>query len=69
MLTNVSKGDKMNKEDCIRIEKPKDKQNTVVLSFRIWPHMSKWMREQNLSPRAILIEGCKELGYDPEESK
>jgi len=57
----------MNKENCTRMPKPKDKQNSVVISFRIWPHMSNWMRKENLSPRAILIEACKELGYDSEE--
>ena len=56
----------MNKESCIKIEKPKDKQNSVIISFRIWPHMSNWMRKENLSPRAILIEACKEMGYNPE---
>jgi len=57
----------MNKENCTRMPKPKDKQNSVVISFRIWPDMSNWMRKENLSPRAILIEACKELGYDSEE--
>lgn len=57
----------MNKENCIKLEKPKDKQNSVIISFRIWPHMSEWMRKENLSPRAILIEACKEMGYNPEE--
>ena len=57
----------MNKEDCIRTVKAKDKRNTVIISFRIWPHMSKWMKEQNLSPRAIVIAACKEMGYKTED--
>ena len=57
----------MDKANCIRRQKPANKRSTVVISFRVWPHMSEWMRKQNLSPRGILIEGCKELGYDPEK--
>lgn len=28
--------------------------------------MSLWMKEKNVSPRAVLIEGCRMLGYNPE---
>lgn len=54
----------MKKEQVQR--KQKSQINSVVISFRIWPHMSVWMRKENISPRAILILACKELGYKPE---
>lgn len=57
----------MEKNNCIR--RPREYNNTEVISFRITPHMANWMKEENLSPRAILIEGCKELGYKPTEEK
>lgn len=41
--------------------------NSVVISFRITPHMSKYMLKENLSARAIVIAACKEFGYNLEE--
>lgn len=37
-----------------------------VINFKVWKHMSLWMKEKNVSPRAVLIEGCRMLGYNPE---
>lgn len=54
------------RENCKQEQKDKDKMNTQVVSFRIWPHMNNWLKTQKLSPRLLFIESCKELGYKPE---
>lgn len=55
----------MKKQEVQR--RPKSHVNSVGVYFRITPHMSAWMKKENISPRAVLITACKELGYKPQE--
>lgn len=57
---------KMNRENCLR--KPRQKGGKrKVISMRISQELSDWLYSQNLSPRGILIEGSKELGFKPQK--
>lgn len=46
--------------------KPRNQMKSVIISIRITPELSKWLREKNYSPTAILHEAVKELGYKEE---
>jgi len=56
----------MDKENCLR--KPQELRRNKVISLRITPHLSQWLRKENLSPTAIFYQAVKEIGY-AEESK
>ena len=55
----------MKKQDVQR--KAKKHMSTVQVHFWVTPHMSAWIKKENISPRMTLIEVCKELGYKPNE--
>jgi len=63
--TNNWRNNKMKKEKCQNC--PEDKRNDTQVNFRIWKHMRSWIDKENLNPRTIFIEACKELGYKPNE--
>ena len=39
---------------------------TIVLSIRITPTISKWLKEKNLSPTGVFYKALNELGYQGE---
>jgi hypothetical protein len=43
--------------------KPRSQMKSVLISIRITPELSKWLREKDYSPTSILHEAVKELGY------
>ena len=51
----------MDRNNCVR--RPRDLRKNKVISLRITPHLSQWLRKENLSPAAIFHEAVKELGY------
>ena len=42
---------------------------TKLLSIRITPSMSRWMKANNLSPTAIFHKALEELGFKNERIK
>lgn len=45
------------------VQKDITKERKVVpLNIRVTPSISKWLKEKNISPTAMFIEGLKELG-------
>ena len=55
----------MKKENCIK--RPKKERKSVLLTIRIKPSTSKWLRQENLSPTAIFYEAMKDLGHEQKE--
>ena len=55
---------KMKIED-VKIDRKKTlgKQASVQINIRITPALSKWLKTNQVSPTAIFLEGCKELGH------
>ena len=51
-------GNKMNKENCKRKEL-----RDVIITVRITKTMSKFMKDQELSPSQVMIESLRQLGY------
>jgi len=51
-------------EQCKRQKRDTTLQNTIMITMRISPKLSTWLKEKNLSPKLILFEACKELGYN-----
>ena len=39
---------------------------SVLITIRITPKMSKWLKAKDFSPTGIFYEAVKELGYDEE---
>lgn len=56
----------INKENCIR---KTNKKATIPISYRINKELSEWLKKENLSPRGLMIEAAKELGYKEGERK
>ena len=53
----------------MNIENIKRKNNgnkSIVLSIRITPKMSKWLKEKDYSPTGIFYEAVKDLGFEEE---
>lgn len=44
-----------------------DKKKTVLITIRITPKMSKWLKEKDYSPTGLFYEAVKELGYKEEQ--
>ena len=40
---------------------------SVLLTIRVTPKLSKWLKEKEYSPTGIFYEALKELGYKEEE--
>jgi hypothetical protein len=49
------------------IEKIKKRRSekSIVISIRVTPDISKWLRENDYSPTGIFYEALKDLGYKP----
>ncbi len=45
------------------IRKPKEEQRTVLVTIRITPEMSRWLKSKNYSPSSIFNEAVKDLGF------
>ncbi|MBI2102682.1 hypothetical protein HYT55_02490 [Candidatus Woesearchaeota archaeon] len=45
------------------VRKPKDQQRTVLITIRITPEMSLWLKGKNYSPSSIFNEALKDLGF------
>ena len=44
-----------------------DNKKSVLITIRITPKMSKWLKEKDYSPTGIFYETMKELGYEENE--
>ena len=44
--------------------KSKNHRKTVLVTIRVTPAMSKWLKEKEYSPTGIFYEAVKELGYE-----
>lgn len=40
---------------------------SVLVTIRITPKLSKWLKEKDFSPTGIFYEAVKDLGYEEEE--
>lgn len=40
---------------------------TIPISIKITPKLSAWLKEKKYSPTGILLEGCKEMGYEGDD--
>lgn len=40
---------------------------SVLISIRITPAISEWLREKNYSPTGIFYEALKELGFEEKD--
>ena len=56
----------INKENCI---KKTSKKATIPIGYRISKDLSDWLKKENLSPRGLMIEAAKELGYKQGEKQ
>lgn len=55
----------MNPENCKRKTQINAiTQQTVPVGYKITRHLSAWLKVKDYSPKGILLEACKELGYD-----
>ena len=45
------------------IQRRNNGNKTVLITIRITPQISKWLREKNYSPTGIFYEALKDLGY------
>ena len=43
--------------------KKKEDKKSVLISIRITPKMSRWLKEKNYSPSGIFYEAVRELGF------
>jgi hypothetical protein len=54
--------------DINKVKRRNNKNNkSVLVTIRITPKMSKWLKEKDFSPTGIFYEAVKELGYDEHE--
>jgi len=56
----------INKENCIR---KTSKKATIPIGYRITKDLSDWLKKENLSPRGLMLEAAKELGYKQGEKQ
>lgn len=45
------------------LRKSKEQQRTVLITIRITPEMSAWLKDKNYSPSSIFNEALKDLGF------
>lgn len=50
----------IDKEKCKKRTRPR---YPVIISYRITKDMSAWLHKEELSPRGLMFEAAKELGY------
>lgn len=44
--------------------KPRNHRKSALISIRITPAVSNWLRDNNYSPTGIFEEAIKDLGYE-----
>ena len=55
--------------DLGKIKRRKGNNNkSVLISIRITPKMSKWLKDKDYSPTGIFYEAVKELGWEEEKN-
>ncbi len=50
--------------DIAKIKRRNNGNKSVVLSIRITPKLSKWLKDKNYSPTGIFYEAVKDFGYE-----
>ena len=53
--------------DINKIKRKNNHRKSVLLTIRVTPKLSKWLKEKDYSPTGIFYEALKELGYKEEE--
>ena len=46
------------------IKRSHGERKSILLTIRITPRISQWLREKNYSPTGLFYEAIRELGYD-----
>jgi len=56
--------------DINKIKKKKRKsRKSILITIRITPEMSKWLKGEDYSPTGIFYEAVKDLGYNKDNRK
>lgn len=42
---------------------PRERRRTVMITIRVTPEISRWLKLKNYSPTALFYEAIKELGF------
>lgn len=42
---------------------PREQRRTVMITIRVTPEISRWLKLKNYSPTALFYEAIKELGF------
>ena len=50
--------------DLGNIKRRKTNKKSILISIRITPELSKWLKEKDYSPTGIFYEALKELGWE-----
>ena len=50
--------------DIGKIKRNNNGKRSVLLSIRITPKLSKWLKEKDYSPTGIFHEAVKDLGFE-----
>lgn len=53
--------------DINKIKRRKNGNKSVLITIRITPKMSKWLKEKDYSPTGIFYEAVKELEWEEEK--
>lgn len=56
----------INKEKIKVMKVEPDKTKSIKVCIRITPSVSKWLKEQTISPSGLFNEALKEVGYKAE---
>ena len=49
------------------IKRKNGHRKNILITIRITPEISKWLKEKDYSPTGIFYEAVKELGYEEEK--
>jgi len=49
-----------------KIKKKRNGNKSVLVTIRVTPEISKWLRDNDYSPTGIFYEALKDLGYEEE---
>lgn len=49
------------------IKKRNNGNKSILVTIRVTPKLSKWLRDKNYSPTGIFYEAVNDLGYNEEE--
>jgi hypothetical protein len=52
----------MEESNCLRRRRKWDRKN-VLITIRVTPDISVWLKKKNYSPTAMFYEALRELGY------